>query len=60
MNKEKITADLNEAKELVQLYVGLGEVYMKIGNKAKAYDKRAEAIAQQSRVLNLEALLKAI
>ena len=60
MNKEKITADLNEAKELVQLYVGLGEVYMKMGNKAKAYDKRAEAIAQQSRVLNLEALLKAI
>tara|TARA_R110000764_G_scaffold135632_1_gene223596 strand:- start:618 stop:800 length:183 start_codon:yes stop_codon:yes gene_type:complete len=60
MSKEKITADLNEAKDLVQLYVDLGEVYMKIGNRAKAYEKRADAIAQQSRVLNLEALLKAI
>jgi hypothetical protein len=60
MSKEKITADLEEAKELVALYTSLGRAYMNMGLKAKAYQLRSEAIAQQSRVLNLESLLKGI
>ncbi len=60
MSKEKITADLEEARELVKLYTSLGRAYMNMGLRAKAYDKKTEAIAQQSRVLNLESLLKVI
>lgn len=59
MNKDKITADLIEANQLVALYAKLGETYMAIGKRDLAYAKREEAIAFQSKAKNLEALLKA-
>jgi hypothetical protein len=60
MNKEKIIADLELAKDLVKLYAQLGQFYMDNGYKVKAYQKRNEALAQQSAVISLEKLLKAI
>lgn len=55
---QKLEAELAEAQQLVQLYAKLGETYMAIGQRDKAYAKRAEAIAQQSRVLTIQAVLK--
>lgn len=55
---QKLEAELAEAQNLVQLYARLGDTYMTLGKRDQAYAKRAEAIAQQSRVLTIKQILK--
>ena len=55
---EKLEKDLAEAEQLVELYTKLGMTYLSIGNRAKAYTKRQEAIAQKTVVLNLKRIIK--